>query len=256
MELQFKLKAYFKTSADPAPAKDVIAALFEEANNTLLTKGAPEGQGAKVAEWKLGEDRIELVLESGKYVRVHDAIFRLKKVLAEALGKKYKIGIRGIEVESFTIRMPAERELKALKVPYIKSMENIEGGIVLELEVGEAEMKNRVPDRILTLLEEKIEATQYGAKAEHWNLLWQREPMEHPFTEDPTQAMMKEGWLKRGASRGQWIHGPQSTKIFRTFEKIVFDELLRAPGVQGNDFPEAGHLGSLDEVRTCQGCVS
>ncbi|MDD2340690.1 MAG: serine--tRNA ligase, partial [Methanosarcina sp.] len=96
MELQFNLKAYFKTSADPTPAKEAIAALFEEANNTLLTRGAPEGQGAKVTEWKLGEDRIELTLESGRYVRVHDAIFRLRKQLAEALGKKYKIGIRGI----------------------------------------------------------------------------------------------------------------------------------------------------------------
>ncbi len=69
MELQFNLKAYFKTSADPTPAREAVAALFEEANNTLLTKGAPEGQGAKITEWKLGEDRIELTLESGRYVR-------------------------------------------------------------------------------------------------------------------------------------------------------------------------------------------
>jgi len=123
LELQFKLKAYFKTSADPLAAKDVIAALVEEANNSLLTKGAPEGQGAKITEWKLGEDRIELVLESGRYVRVHDAILRLKKQFSDALGKKFRIGIRGIEVESFTVKVPAERELKALKVPYVKSMQ-------------------------------------------------------------------------------------------------------------------------------------
>ena len=180
---KFKLRAYFKTGADPTPAKETVAALFEEANSTLLTKGAPEGQGAKITEWELGEGRIELTLESGRYVRVHDAVLRLKKVLSEQMGKKYRIGIRGIEVESFTIQVPAEHELRMLKVPYIKGMENIEGGIMLELEVGEAEMKNRFPDRILTLLEEKIEAAQYGAKAEHWNLIWQREPMEHPFNE-------------------------------------------------------------------------
>jgi hypothetical protein len=58
-------------------------------------------------------------------------------------------------------------------------MENIEGGIELELEVGEAEMKNRVPDRILTLLEEKIEAASMGqrlstgtcsGKESQWNI--------------------------------------------------------------------------------------
>jgi len=92
LELQFNLKAYFKTSADPTPAKDAITALLEEANNTLLTRGAPEGQGAKITEWKLGEDRIELVLESGRYVRVHDAVLRLRKQLAEALGKSIRSG--------------------------------------------------------------------------------------------------------------------------------------------------------------------
>ena len=49
---------------------------------------------------------------------------------------------------------------------------------------------------------------------------------------------MKEGWLKRGASRGQWIHGPQSTRIFRTFEKIVFDELLEPLGYREMIFPK------------------
>ncbi len=87
MQLQFNLKAYFKTSADPTPAKSAIGGIFEEANNTLLTRGAPEGQGAKITEWELEEDRIELALESGRYVRVHDAIFRLRKQLAEVLGK-------------------------------------------------------------------------------------------------------------------------------------------------------------------------
>lgn len=155
MELKFKLRAYFKTSADPTPTKETVAALFEEANSTLLTKGAPEGQGAKITEWKLGEDRIELTLESGRYVRVHDAVLRLKKVLSEQLGKKYRIGIRGIEVESFTIQVPAEHELRMLKVPYIKGMENIEGGILLELEVGEAEMKNRSLTASLPCLKKK-----------------------------------------------------------------------------------------------------
>ncbi|MDD2439237.1 MAG: serine--tRNA ligase [Methanosarcinaceae archaeon] len=238
MELQFNLKAYYKTSADSAPAKEAVAAFFDEANRTILTKGAPEGQGAKVSGWEFGADRIKFVLESGRYVRVHDAALRLKKQLAGILGKEYKIGIRGIEVEEFEILLPSEKELKVGKIPYVKCMENIPGGIRLLLELGEAEMKNRVPDRILTLLEDKIEAAQYGAKAEHWNLLWQSEPKEHSFKEDPTQAMLKEGWLKRGASRGQWIHGPQSTRIFRTFEKIVLEELLEPLGYREMIFPK------------------
>ncbi len=195
----------------------------------FLRKELPK-QGAKITEWKLGEDRIELTLESGRYVRVHDAVLRLKKVLSEQLGKKYRIGIRGIEVESFTIQVPAEHELRMLKVPYIKGMENIEGGILLELEVGEAEMKNRSLTASLPCLKKKIEAARYGAKAEHWNLIWQREPMKHPFNEDPTQAMLKEAGSKEGQAAGSGSMGPSLREYSGLSKKIVFDELLEPSG--------------------------
>jgi seryl-tRNA synthetase len=238
MELKFELECSLKTSTDATIAADVVDAFINEANKTILTKGAPEGQGAKVTQWSIDGDRIKLSIESGRHLRVHDAMLRMRKPLAAKLGKEFKIGIRGIEVESYTIEVPSEKALAEMKIPYVTKMSYDSGMIKLELDVDEAAMSNRVPDRILTLMEEKIEQLSYGGKTEHWNLLWQSEKKEHTFSDDPTKAMVEAGWIKRGASRGQWIHGPQSTKMFRTFERIVLEELLEPLGYREMIFPK------------------
>ena len=238
MELQFTLKGSFKTSADASPAKDVIDAFFTEANETILTKGAPEGEGARIVDWGIAGDRINLTVESGRHVRVHDALLRVRKPLAAKLGKEFKIGVRGIDVESYIIKIPSEKPLGELKIPYVSSIVYDAGIITLTLDVSEAELEKRVPDRILTLMEDKIAAQSYGGKGEHWEVLWESEKKEFTFSEDPTQEMMKQGWLKRGASRGQWIHGAQSTRLFRTFEKIVVEELLEPLGYNEMIFPK------------------
>lgn len=237
-ELKFRLECAIRTSNDATPAKDAIAELINESNRTIFTKGAPEGQGAKVVDWSVEGERVNLTLESGRHVRVHDALMRLKKPLGAKLGKDFRIGIRGTDVGSFTIEMPSEKPLAEVKIPYVRSVTYDEGILRLDLDVDDSAMSNRVPDRILSLMEEKIEQQSYGGKAEHWHVLWQSEKKEHKFSEDPTQAMVDAGWIKRGASRGQWIHGPQSTRMFRAFEKIVFEELLEPLGYREMIFPK------------------
>ncbi|WNY25392.1 serine--tRNA ligase [Methanolapillus millepedarum] len=237
--MEFYLNCSLKTSADPAVAKDAIAKIMAEAETGILAKGAPVGEGAKIKSWSLGDNKINLELTSGKNVRVHDAVLRLRKQIAEALGKS-KIGVRGLDVEKFTITVPSHHDLKNKSIPYVKSVLFDEKAqtLCLELDVGESEMKNQVPDRILTLLEDKIEQVEYGAKAEHWHLLWESEDRPFHYVNDPTEDMLKSGWLKRGAGRGQWIHGSASTKLFRTFEKIVVDEILTPLGYNEMIFPK------------------
>ncbi|MBQ3620813.1 MAG: serine--tRNA ligase [Methanosarcinaceae archaeon] len=236
--MEFYLKALLKTNTDPAPARDAVAAILADAEKTILTKGAPEGEGAKIRSWELDEKAIIVEITSGRYVRAHDAVMRIKKPLAEKLGKDYRIGIRGIEAEKFTIRIEADHDLKNKNIPYVRSVDYADGMLTLDLEMGEAEMRTQVPDRILNLLEDKLKQGDYGAKAEHWNLLWESEDREFKYGEDPTEEMLKRGWLRRAAGRGQWVHGPQTTKLFRTFEQIVVDEIIRPLGINEMIFPK------------------
>ncbi len=238
--MKFHLEASFRLSTDAAKAEDVIADFFAGADK-ILQKGAPEGHGAKIIQWKLAGNRIDLVIESDRYVRAHDALLRLRKPLAELLGKQYHIGVRGIDVSKFEIEVESERPITH-KIPYVREIKHENGQLLLELDVGpggslgQSEIENRIPDRIVSLLEEKLQS--YGGKAEHWELLWESPAREPKFNRDPTDEMMKAGWIKHGASRGQWIYGPEATHLFRTFEQIVLDEIIRPLGYREMIFPK------------------
>ena len=238
MEPYFHLKGSFKTSANATAARADIEKFIEEAKTTILQKGVSAGRGAKIIGWDIRDNNIFFDIESDRYLRAHDAFIRLRKPLAGVLGKGHKIGIRGAEVEEFIVKFPSEQALRQHKIPHVKTIEFEDGTITLSLDVGEAELENKIPDRIISLIEDKIAAQGFGGKAEHWSPLWESPRKEMTFTGDPTVEAEKRGWIKRGASRGQWIHGPQMTRIFRAFEEIVLEEVIKPLGYTEMIFPK------------------
>ncbi|HIE34269.1 MAG TPA: serine--tRNA ligase, partial [Candidatus Altiarchaeales archaeon] len=56
----------------------------------LLEKGAPKGKGARIENFSLKDKELNLRIVSGRYVRPHDAVFRLKNFLAKEIGREYK----------------------------------------------------------------------------------------------------------------------------------------------------------------------
>ena len=227
--MKFHLEASFRLSADAEKAEAAVSDLFEKAL-PVLQKGAPEGQGAKITEWCLTGSKIDLVIDSDRFVPAHDALLRLRRPLSELLGKQFRIGVRGLDVSKFEIEVESDRAIEH-KIPYVREIKFEDGRLHLSLDVGpdgtlgQSEIENRIPDRIISLLEEKKQSS-YGGKTEHWEMLWESPPRQSKFTRDPTEEMQNSGWIKHGSSRGQWIYGPEATHVFRTFEKIVLEEIV------------------------------
>ena len=234
--MRFHLEASFRLSRDADSAKEAVAEFIGSADE-ILQRGAPDGRGAEIVEWNLSGDRIKLVIDSDRYVRAHDAILRLKRPLAELLGKGYKIGVRGLEVSRLDIEVEAKRPIPH-KIPYVKETQYKNGVLKLSLDVGEAELRNKVPDRIVSLLDEKLQKEEFGGKAEHWELVWESPRREPAFAKDPTAEMIDRGWIKHGASRGQWIYGPEGAFIFKVLEGIVIDEIIKPLGYKEMIFPK------------------
>lgn len=234
--MKFHLEASFRLSADAGDAEKDVEEFFAGAAD-ILKKGAAEGKGARVLGWKLEKDELSVVIESDRYVRAHDAVLRLRRPLAELLGKKYRVGVRGIEISKYEIEVKSERSIDH-KIPSVREMK-YEGGVLrLSLDVDESDLKNQVPDRIVSLLDEKLAAEEYGGKAEHWELLWESELRVPKFERDPTEELVNRGWIKHGASRGQWIYGPEGTHLFRVLEKIVIEEIIEPLGYREMIFPK------------------
>ncbi len=238
--MKFHLEASLRLSGDAASAEAALSEFFAGAS-PLLQKGAPEGQGAHLTTWKLYGNKIDLVIDSDRFVRAHDALLRLRRPLSELLGKQFRIGVRGLDVSRFDIEVESDRAITH-KIPYVREIRHEGGRLFLSLDVGpegtlgQSEIENRIPDRIISLLEEKLQT--YGGKTEHWELLWESPAREPKFNRDPTEEMQKVGWIKHGSSRGQWIYGPQATAVFRAFERIVLEEILKPLAYREMIFPK------------------
>ena len=238
--MKFHLEASLRLSGDAASAEAALSEFFAGAG-PILQKGAPEGQGAHLTTWKLDGNKIDLVIDSDRFVRAHDALLRLRRPLSELLGKQFRIGVRGLDVSRFDIEVESDRAITH-KIPYVREIKFENGRLFLSLDVGpegslgQSEIENRIPDRIISLLEEKLQT--YGGKTEHWELLWESPAREPKFNRAPTEEMQKVGWIKHGSSRGQWIYGPQATAVFRAFEKIVLEEILRPLAYREMIFPK------------------
>jgi seryl-tRNA synthetase len=244
MHVHFALKADLVWSGDlPPEAMDTIGRVVEESNHKQFRKGVPpevsEDEIGRIIHWCTCGNLLSLEIESGPYTRAHDALFRFKKQVATALGR-YRLGARGIEISEFRITLcgafPADFRVPAL--PFIRTAILCDEGLELDLVTTAADLENKVPDRIVRLIEEKVQAAEYGGKGEHWELVFESGEKPRFSDQDPTEEMIRRGWVKHALSRGQWIHGPQSTQLFRAFEQIVIDEIIGPLGFTEMIFPK------------------
>ncbi len=241
MDMEFELKAKLKCSGDLSGivSSPEITEFVSFCNRDLFKKGAPPGCGAEIVWWNVGEETIELKIVSDRFVRAHDALLRLKNELGKLL-RKHRIGIRGVEIEEYKMAMEWEEEegLRIGKLPFVREIKQENGKLELFLDVDEVSLEKRIPDRIIRLLEDKKEALRWSGKKEHWELLFESTKKTFYFDKDPSEEMIKRGWIRHAVGRGQWIYGPQLTKIFRAFEKILFDEVCKPLGYEEMIFPK------------------
>lgn len=244
MHVHIALKADLVWSGDlPPEAVDAIGHVVEEANRTQFRKGVPPGvqeeEIGRIICWNACGNLLSLEIESGPYTRAHDALFRFRKQVATALGR-YRLGVRGIEIKEFGITLsgafPADFRVPSL--PFIRTAILCDESLELDLVTTATDLENKVPDRVIRLVEEKVQAAVYGGKGEHWELVFESGEKPRFSDRDPTDEMIRRGWVKHALSRGQWIHGPQSTQLFRAFEQLVIDEIIRPLGFTEMIFPK------------------
>ena len=256
--MRFELRAECTFSGELERAKGDIEALLAQAK-PLLLKGAPKGKEAEAAELKgsraVGK-KLELVIESGRYVRAHDALLRLVKSLSAELGKKYKLGVREVVAPEYKIVLPltpterARRELETLPC----GIEVSEGETTLVLRnLDEASLRGRVVDRLVTLATDIL--TKAPAPIAEEVVVRTSKPVEHPFTEDPFEACKRLGWIKEFPGRGQWIYTSPYSKLFRALEGLVVERVALELGFEEFLFPKLIPLevmqkmpGYLDEL--------
>lgn len=240
MRFELKAKCTFSRELGPAEA-DVEATIARAA--PLLSKGAPRGkeaEAARVVKWSIAGKELGVEIESGRYVRAHDALLRLAKLLGEELGKKHKLGIRMIKALEYRITLPsreipeeAMRELK--KLPCKIEAEKQAVGLILH-DLSEADLRGRVVDRLVSMAEDIL--ARAPARAVEPKVVRKGRPVEHPFKEDPFEVAKRLGWITEFPGRGQWIYAAPYAKLLRALEDIIIERVASSLGFEEAMFPK------------------
>ncbi|MEM2925944.1 MAG: aminoacyl--tRNA ligase-related protein [Candidatus Bathyarchaeia archaeon] len=242
--VKFKLKAILETSDSlPKEALDSMKEFIEDANKGLLLKGLrPEEkeEGASVTGWSLDGNHIRLNIESGRGVRAHDALLRLRRFLADKLGRAYRIGIREVGIESCIVEMPSQaaflEDAKKL-LDGIAKVTKIGDSLVIGFEgLSEKDLQDRLIDRAIGKLEALMAQEKPKSIGEKPSLVplgttirtGSRKPVK--FMGDVTAEAEALGWIKRYPGRGQWILTAPMACLVMTIKDLIIETILKPMG--------------------------
>ncbi|MCC6057424.1 MAG: hypothetical protein LM568_00710, partial [Desulfurococcaceae archaeon] len=155
----------------PEEAKSKVVEVIQYLNNVYLKRGARDPvEGAHISSFELKDDKIVFVLETGSRVRIDEASLRIRNVLAQELGKNFRIGIRGLRLIEPKIVLEGSISI-SLSLPFVKNIYSDGTKTVVELsELSESDLKKPIFLRLLRLVEEKERRYRWGGKGEHWVL--------------------------------------------------------------------------------------
>ncbi|HDO19578.1 MAG TPA: serine--tRNA ligase [Thermoplasmatales archaeon] len=227
--MKFDLEATLRFSKDAELLEKELHGIIEEFNRDLKEKFGD----AKISDWSLSRDQLDIAIVSETRRRSHDILLQFRNILSKKLGKKYKIGVRGIDVRKYEISFDLEREpLRDVTIPFADV--KIEGRKVrMRLkETGEDFLSRNYIDRMVKLVREKVENQYYEGKKEFWKLIWKSEEKVPVWDKDPTEEMLRRGWIVQGPTKGKWFYRPQAAAILRAMERIAIEEVLKPLGFQ------------------------
>ncbi len=213
----------------------------------LRIKGNVTEEILKELNGKLSEDILVIHLEGKSPTEVPKKLKEIKEVL-----NSNRIGIREITFRNYSVEFEVEKEvLEKFKVPFAGIEFSKKKIRLLYDELSERFVLRNCIERTIKLIREKIEKQYYKGKKEFHKIIWVSKKKEHVWNKDPTEEMVKRGWLVQGPTKGKWFYRPQATALLRSMEKIVMEEVFKPLGFQevigsniisGDIWIKTGHL--------------
>lgn len=189
-------------------AKKAVIDVIKDADKIFL-KGVPKGkehEASKIVDYNIEGNILKLRIISGRYSRAHDAIIRLKKQLAQRLGKEFKIGARKVEIDKYVVEVEGGR--KDIKIPECK-VNYINDKVILIFEnLSESDLKRNIVDRAIKLVlkNDEEDLTKTVCKIPPGTVIRKYKSKRKISFIEPTELAEQKGWIKKFPGRGQWIY--------------------------------------------------
>jgi seryl-tRNA synthetase len=226
-----ELQAEIRFSAPPPGGRAAVEAVLPPLATEALARSLGRGASGSLVGWQLDGDRLEFTLRADGR-RTHQALLALVRRLREELGRREKVGIRSVRAPRYRLFFELDEPAKApvtLPIPHRLSLDGTHAQLELE-DLDEEALRDNWSDRAIALVQEKVKRQHYAGKEQYWSLLQQSPSRPTPFQADPTEEMVRRGWVRSGPTKGRWFLGPVPSHLLRTMERIALDEVLRPLG--------------------------
>ncbi|MCS7123075.1 MAG: hypothetical protein RMJ17_00650 [Candidatus Aenigmarchaeota archaeon] len=237
--------------------------IAKEIHPVLFKKGIPgEKEGARIVEWDVKDNKLNLIIEGSNYLRAHDALLRLRNYFAEKFGKE-KIGVRNIFGKKYEILYHPKRnplEKIEIKVPWVKNIEFDGKVFKIILENLDAKcFEDRYIERILKRIEEKISKQYVHGKSSLTEEVKRSEKKieKYKIKSDISEKLIELGWVKKFSLAGVWGSLPPFTSLVRAIEALIikkiikpmkFEEILLPRLIPLDTEYKKGHLAIPNEI--------
>ncbi|MEM4257608.1 MAG: serine--tRNA ligase [Candidatus Thermoplasmatota archaeon] len=227
----FNLKVQYHLSTDATAFTKELQDFFTNIHSTLLKKDAEKT--ADIIDRHFEKHIVSLTIQSKSNLRPHNVLLQIKNEFIKQFGKHHHVGIREILIPQYTIEFDLDKKpLHPITIPFAEvTIHDTKATLVLTNVSDEFLQKNYI-DRMINRVKEKVNNQYYEGKAEFWKLIWKSPEKKHHMQADPTEEMLKKGWLKQGPTKGKWFYYPQAAAILKTMERIALEEILKPLGFQ------------------------
>ncbi len=259
LQFSFKLRGKFPQNA-PEKIEEWLVELKQ-----MLEKGINEKdlkEISRVKKWEIPttskkEDEFILSVSSGGILLPHHALLRMRKFFSGKFGKEFKLGISGIEIKSYKIDVDIPRKPeKEFSLPFASSIKfgDKVAKVTLDKDIPIDFIEKGAIDRLVKLVRNKVLEEFIRGKDEHHLVIWTSEEKTPVVKTNPTDNMIKEGWIQRTNYRNQWIFGPTITAVTEALKDVMVDVLYKPLGFKNMIFPKvvpwevwkkSGHLSGL-----------
>ena len=167
----------------------------------------------------------------------HVAILRIRKQIAEVIGRKYRVGLRGFKFNKYTIETEIEEApLEEFTLPLTKKIEFSKkdnknfAKVEIDPDISEDFVEKGTIERIMRRVNDKAVKQHYGAKKEHHEIVWSSGEKTLFTDENPTTMMQEANWIQRTNYRNQWILTPTLTTLAEAMKQIMVDYVYKPLG--------------------------
>jgi seryl-tRNA synthetase len=222
--MKFDLSCTLTLNKSVAETKQTLHEYFEDINTQSQ-------KNFTISKWSIKDNAVSLNLTSTGAIRAHEQLLRIKKSLDTFLGKKYRLGIRKLHLDTYTIEFDLEEKIhEKITIPFADVHIENSHVILLIKDKNEEFLTQNYVDRMIKLVREKADFQKYEGKKELWKPIWQSTQKSPTWAKDPTTIMTKLGWIQQGPTKGKWFFQPPATAIMRTMEKIALETVLTPLG--------------------------